>query len=574
MTTVTQPAQQSNLSPTLQASTQDGDDVVTALSSDASRGLSAGEVEARLRTYGPNAVASHRARWLSVLWHQLRSPLLGLLLAAALVSAFFGERNDAVIIAIIVAVSVGLGFFNEYRAARAAEALHSQIHHETEVVRNGTVSTVDVTALVPGDLVRIHLGDIVPADVRLLVAEDLECEESVLTGEALAVTKDLNPVPAGTALADLTCCALMGTVVHAGRATGVVVATGARTEFGAIAAGVSTHQLDTQFQIGLRRFSMLLVYVAAILTTAIFIINLILQRPLLDALLFSLAIAVGITPQLLPAVVSTSLAAGSRRMSRRKVLVKRLVCIEDLGDVDVLFTDKTGTLTLGEISFLRAVPATTGSDDAVLRWGLLGTETWEDRSDGPGRDALDHALWQASRTVVDLSDSTQRGVRPFDHERRLVSVLVQDSAGALTVVVKGAPETVLDRCVSVGDDVRATVSTEFARGSRVVAVATRSVGSGRRKRGRPSWRMSTDSPWPDCSCSPTHRDPKRQPRCDVWGRSASRSRSSPATTAQWPSACAATWGWPASARSPVRSSTHWTTSSCTPSSRPRSSSRG
>ena len=154
-----------------------------------------------------------------------------------------------------------------------------------------------------------------------------------------------------------------------------MVATGARTEFGKIAAGLSTHQLDTEFQVGLRKFSMLLVYVAGTLTSSIFVINVVLHKPIIDALLFSLAIAVGITPQLLPAVVSTSLAAGSRRMSRRKVLVKRLVCIEDLGNVDVLFTDKTGTLTQGRIDYMRAVPAGTRRDpDAVLRWGLLCTE--------------------------------------------------------------------------------------------------------------------------------------------------------------------------------------------------------
>jgi Mg2+-importing ATPase len=145
-----------------------------------------------------------------------------------------------------------------------------------------------------------------------------------------------------------------GTVVHAGSASGVVVATGARTEFGAIAAGLRTHQLDTEFQVGLPRFSMLLVYVAGALTTSIFTINVVLHKPIIDALLFSLAIAVGITPQLLPAVVSTSLAAGSRRMRRRKVLVKRLVCIEDLGDVDALFTDKTGTLTMAALKSIRA----------------------------------------------------------------------------------------------------------------------------------------------------------------------------------------------------------------------------
>ena len=320
-------------------------------------GLRTEQVALRQARCGPNAVSSHRARFWPVLWHQLRSPLLGLLLTAAIASYFVGERSDAVIIAVIVALSVGLGFVNEYRAEKAAEALHSQIHHETVVIRDGRPATVDVTALVPGDVIELRLGDIVPADVRLLEVAGFECDESVLTGESLPVDKDTDPVAAGTALAELSGCALMGTVVHAGSARAVVVATGGRTEFGKIAAGLSTHQLDTEFQVGLRKFSMLLVYVAGSLTTSIFVINVLLHKPIMDALLFSLAIAVGITPQLLPAVVSTSLAAGSRRMSQRKVLVKRLVCIEDLGNVDVLFTDKTGTLTQGRIDYMRAVPA-------------------------------------------------------------------------------------------------------------------------------------------------------------------------------------------------------------------------
>ena len=336
--------------------------VLSALDVSADSGLRGAEVARRHATWGPNAVSTHRARFLPVLWHQLRSPLLALLLAAALASYFVGERSDAVIIGTIVGLSIGLGFVNEYRAEKAAEALHDQIHHESVVVRDGRPTSVDVTDLVPGDVIELRLGDIVPADVRLLDVSSLECDESVLTGESLPVDKRTDPTPTGTALADLTGCALMGTVVHAGSGRGVVVDTGGRTEFGKIAAGLSTHQLDTEFQVGLRKFSMFLVYVAGALTSSIFVINVLLHKPVMDALLFSLAIAVGITPQLLPAVVSTSLAAGSRRMSRRKVLVKRLVCIEDLGNVDVLFTDKTGTLTVGRIDYMRSVPAGDGAD--------------------------------------------------------------------------------------------------------------------------------------------------------------------------------------------------------------------
>ncbi|GAA2003426.1 magnesium-translocating P-type ATPase [Catenulispora subtropica] len=460
-------------------------DLLAALAVDPATGLSDDEAARRLERHGPNAVSSHHARPFTVLWHQLRSPLLGLLMAAALASFFVGERGDAVIIGVIVVLSVGLGFVNEYRAEKAAEALHSQIHHQAVVTRGGRRIPVDVTTLVPGDLVELRLGDIVPADVRLLGVTGLACDESVLTGESMPVDKRVAATPARTPLAELAGCALMGTVVHAGSGSGVVVATGARTEFGTIAAGLDTHPLDTEFQIGLRKFSMLLVWVAGTLTTSIFVMNVLLHKPVIDALLFSLAIAVGITPQLLPAVVSTSLAAGSRRMTRRKVLVKRLVCIEDLGDVDTLFTDKTGTLTLGRIDFARAVPADGHDRDDVMRWGLLCTENATDGGPAVGGNPLDQALWRSAAVVSvleGLRGLDRIGTLPFDHERRLVSVLTRDAAGTLALVVKGEPERVLDRCRNVPPQARVALDAEFAAGNRVVAVAVRPAEEARTPR--------------------------------------------------------------------------------------------
>jgi P-type Mg2+ transporter len=318
------------------------DDVLARLGSGAG-GLAAGEAARRLQVVGPNAVRSYRARALPVLWSQLRSPLLLLLAATAIASAFLGQASDAVIIGAILLASVGLGFANEYKAAKTAEAMHSSIRHRCVVLRTGHPQTVDVTQLVPGDVTDLQLGQVVPADMRLLAVAGLECDESVLTGESMPAEKSTEPVAPETPLAELSCCALMGTVVRAGSGTGVVAATGGAAEFGRIAQGLQQRQPETEFQIGLRKFSMLLVGVAGVLSGGIFIINVARHKPVIDALLFSLSIAVGISPQLLPAVVSTSLAAGSRQLARAKVLVKRLVCIEDLGDVDVLFTDKTGT---------------------------------------------------------------------------------------------------------------------------------------------------------------------------------------------------------------------------------------
>ncbi|MFF0776408.1 magnesium-translocating P-type ATPase [Nonomuraea wenchangensis] len=441
-------------------------------------GLSQAEAERRLAAVGPNALRTHRARRAAVLARQLRSPLLVLLAVTAAASFFLGERSDALIIGIILAASVGLGFVNEYRAEKAAEALHSQIRHRCLVRRDGRPRPVDVTSLVPGDIMELRLGDIVPADLRLVSVTELECDESVLTGESLPVAKTSEAVSAGAALADLRDCALMGSVVHAGSGTGVVVATAGRTEFGRIALQLGERHPETEFQIGLRKFSMLLVRVAAALTAAIFVINLVLHRPVLDALLFSLAIAVGISPQLLPAVVSTSLAAGTRRLAQHRVLVKRLVCIEDLGDIEVLFTDKTGTLTEGRISFMRSLGPDGRPADDVLELGLLCNEAAA--SDGQGRvvggNPLDVALWEAPAAGV-LREAAARYRRlalvPFDHERRTASVLVEDGDGHRVIVTKGAPEAVLERSSPIGDQAKAMLEAEFAAGNRVVAVATR-----------------------------------------------------------------------------------------------------
>ena len=436
-------------------------------------GLTAAEAEVRLGSFGPNAVRSHHASALSVLVRQLKSALLLLLIAAAVISAFVGQGTDAIIIGVIIAASVGLGFVNEYRAERAAEALHSSIRHMVTVFRGGEPTRLEVTHLVPGDVLHLDIGSIVPADMRLLTASGLECDESILTGESVPAVKSPDPVAAGAALAELSSCLFMGTVVSEGSGDAVVVATGARTQFGVIATGLGEQQPQTEFQLGLSRFSILLARVGGALSLAILVVNIILGRPLIDAVLFSLAVAVGITPQLLPAVVSTSLATGSRRLAHKKVLVKRLVCIEDLGDIDVLFTDKTGTLTDGHVGFQRAIDPSGTEDDDVFLLGLVCNEAMISNGRPVGGNPLDIALWEDPRSGSLASDEFARvSLAPFDHDRRLVSVLV-DHDGQRLIITKGAPETLLARCVDVDAGAREVVDREFAAGNRVVAVASR-----------------------------------------------------------------------------------------------------
>jgi Mg2+-importing ATPase len=454
-------------------------DVPTVLDllSTSEAGLTASEAALRLRGGGPNAVISHGARPLQVLVRQLKNPLLILLAAAALVSISIGEGVDAVIILVIVSLSVGLGFVNEYRSEKAVEALHSTIRHTAVTTRDGRVSAVDVTELVPGDVVALDVGDVVPADIRLLEGNALECDEAVLTGESMPVSKTIEPTSTDDDPSSrLGSCALMGTVVRAGTGRGVVVATGPRTAFGKIARGLGERPPETAFQIGLRDFSRLLVRITVALAVSIFLINALLGRSLLEAALFALAIAVGLTPQLLPAIVTISLSTGARRLAKNKVVVKRLVAIEDLGNIQVLFTDKTGTLTEGRIVFARAVDATESPSDEVLRLGLLCTAA-EVQGGDVGGNPLDRALWQSEEAANARPTGYRRVAEaPFDYERRLMSVLV-DGPDGRRVITKGAPEALLDRCTGVDDDVKTTLEGLFAAGSRVVAVATRDGAS-------------------------------------------------------------------------------------------------
>jgi Mg2+-importing ATPase len=437
-------------------------------------GLSAVESTLRLVKVGPNAIRSHGANALDVLLRQIKSPLLILLVAAAATSVFVGERTDALIIFSIMALSVGLGFFNEFRAARAVEALHSRVRHDALTFRDGKVVQVSVTALVPGDVVSLSVGDVVPADLRLLEASGLTCDEGMLTGEATPAEKSIAIAPPAESPLDLPSCAFMGTVVRTGSGRGVVVQTGRSTAFGRIAIRLGEAQEETGFQLGLRDFSLLLVKVTVVLTVSIFVINAALQRSLLDSALFALAIAVGLTPQLLPAIVTISLSTGARHLARKSVIVKRLVSIEDLGNMEVLFTDKTGTLTEGEITFSAALDPAGNPSDETLLLGLLCNAAVLEGGAVVGGNPLDRALWDAPQSAGSrVSDFARLAEAPFDYDRQRMSVLVRDQKGANLVITKGAPESVLALCDETPPSVRGLLNAQFDAGSRTIAVATR-----------------------------------------------------------------------------------------------------
>jgi Mg2+-importing ATPase len=429
------------------------------------RGLSSQDAAGRLAVAGPNVLRAHGARFWSVLARQFRSYLLLLLLAAAAVSVFVGEGTEAAIIFTIIGLSVALGFVNEYRSERAVEALHSRIRRRATVRRDGRLGEVDVTELVPGDVVSLHVGNVVPADLRLLEVMNLECDEAVLTGEPTPATKTIDATRAPASPLELPCVAFMGTVVHAGGGRGVVIQTGSRTAFGAIALGLGERHELTSFQRGLQDFSRMLATITGLLAGSIFVLNVLLGRSFLQSLLFALAISVGLTPQLLPAIVTVSLATGARQLTRRQVVVKRLVAIEDMGNIEVLFTDKTGTLTEGRTVFTRAL-GLSGDDDArTLELALAASDPAGNALDralvaAPGAARLDHAEW---RRIAEA---------PFDHERQLGSVLVESAQGR-TLVAKGAPEAILARCREIPVETETILARLFADGTRVIAVASR-----------------------------------------------------------------------------------------------------
>ncbi|BCT74811.1 magnesium-translocating P-type ATPase [Sinomonas cyclohexanicum] len=464
--------------PAAEAAAMPAQAVLAALGTSA-QGLSGGEAARRL-AQGANVLEARRVSWFHVLVRQFASPLQALLVAAAAMSFATGDQLNASIIVAILLGSALLGFANEFRAEKTAADLHERISHTVVVVRDGAERQLPVRELVPGDIIRIGLGNIVPADARVLDAVGLETDEGVLTGESAAVEKSADPVPAGSDLADLTDSLLMGTVVHAGSARAVVTATGRDTEFGRIAAGLAQGLPETSFQRGLKEFSLMLLWVGVFLTVGILVINLLLQRPFLDSVLFSLAIAVGITPQLLPAVVSTSLAAGSRLLAKRGVLVKRLLAIEDLGNLDVLITDKTGTLTEGRIGFEEAVPAGPATDDGARRLTELAmlcceVDPCEPGASGAGQNPVDAALWEAFPGLPASLGSRRRiSLRPFDHETRTMETVVAAGQpdGRPVHILKGAPEAVLESCAGVTDADRAALDALFRRGARVVAVAS------------------------------------------------------------------------------------------------------
>ncbi len=470
----------------LDAARRDSEDVLRDLHT-GPEGLTRVEAEARAATAGPNEVArQHRPGWLVRLLKMVRNPLVILLAALSTISFVSGDARAGTVMAIMVALSVGLRFLQENRADAAAEKLKAMIHVTATVMRDGAEKELPLRELVPGDVIRLSAGDMIPGDARVLSSKDLFVSQGSLTGEALPVEKfhdtDTNAIDSP---ADLKNICFMGTSVQSGSATAVVVATGAHTWFGSMASSLMEERTPTSFDEGLDRFTWLMIRLMAVMAPLVFLINGFTKHDWQGAFFFAMAVAVGLTPEMLPMIVSVCLAKGALAMSRKKVIVKRLDAIQNFGGMDTLCADKTGTLTEDRIVLRRHCNVAGRETEEVLLDGYLIS-----RFQTGLKNILDRAILDSPEFHLQSLVEKYRKLDeiPFDFTRRMMSVLLEDPEGKAILFTKGAPEEIFHRCshfalegeiFTMGPNMIAGLKQEYEslsnEGFRVLAVATREL---------------------------------------------------------------------------------------------------
>jgi Mg2+-importing ATPase len=445
-------------------------------------GLTSEEARRRLGLYGPNSlVRQSRFAALTALLRFLINPLVIILLFASGISLALGDPVGGLIIIAMVLLSVLLNFFMEFQAQHAVEAIRKQVATTAAVIRDGREQELPVADLVPGDIIRLNAGDLVPADARLLEVKDLQVRESALTGESLCTPKSCADLPPGKrGIAEASNCVFMGTAVQTGIGTAVIALTGRNTAFGEIAQRLSARPPETEFARGIRHFGHMITLVIMLLVLFVLLVNIAFHRPILESFLFSVALAVGMTPEMMPMIITVTLAQGARRMTKKKVLVKQLAAIEDFGSIEILCSDKTGTLTEGEIVLDRHVDVQGKDDEDVLRLIYLNSFF-----QAGIKSPLDDAVLKHERPLIVEYEKLDE--IPFDFNRKRLSVVVRHGDENL-LVTKGEAESIFAICQTVNidgspqpfDQNRRTQATETfqklsAEGFRVLGVAVRKV---------------------------------------------------------------------------------------------------
>jgi Mg2+-importing ATPase len=450
-------------------------------------GLTEAEAAERVQKYGPNEVAYEKKHsW----WHRLytaaRNPLVILLTVLAVLSFATGDFRAGTVMLLMVVLGLSLRFVQETRADDAAARLKAMISVTATVVRDGQAREIPLKDLVPGDVVKLSAGDMIPGDVRLVSAKDLFVIQATLTGESLPVEKTEAPdTREKVSPIERTNLCFLGTSVESGSATAVIVATGPQTYFGNVARSLAGEQSDTAFERGIKRFTWLMIRFMAVMVPLVFLINGLTKHDWHQAFFFSLAVAVGLTPEMLPMIVSVCLSKGALAMSKKKVIVKRLNSIQNFGAMDVLCTDKTGTLTMDKVILELYCDVFKKENEEVLRDAYLISHFQTGLKNVLDRAVLQH---QDLHRALSLDKFTKVDEIPFDFSRRMMSVAVEGPDGERQLLTKGAPEAVFTKCthfesegeifamepILAGDLVQ-QVNDLSEDGFRVIAVATKKL---------------------------------------------------------------------------------------------------
>lgn len=412
-----------------------------------------------------NEIKLHEFSAFKILIRQLKNPLLLIFIVSTIVAFILGQKVEAFAIWFIMFISVGLGFWNEYQAEKVVHDLLKKISYSATVIRDGVKEIIPVKDVCLGDIVILHPGSIIPADIKISKTENLEINEAVLTGESLPISKKVGDF------------SYMGTIVTTGGGEGEVIAIGVNTRFGKISLDIVKVRPETEFQKGLRDFSSMLTKVAGIMVVFIIVFNFFLGKPMVETVLFALTVAMGVAPELLPLIVTISLSYGAKRLAKLGVIIKQFVSIEDLGNMEILCTDKTGTLTEGEIFLNSFINSEGKRSERVLNFALICNSVIVHQK--VFGDAIDKAIWEYAQE--NKFEITCKFVKifesPFDFENRFMSVVIK-SEGKVTLIVKGSPEAILELS-RLGPNEKKDLGMSFNNmqkdGLRVIAIGTKTI---------------------------------------------------------------------------------------------------
>jgi len=445
-------------------------------------GLTRAEAKARLKQYGSNLLGQKKeATAVFLFLAQFKSPIILLLVFAASLSIYLGQATGAIIILLIILISGALGYWQERKAADSVSKLLAMVQIKAMVLRDGTEQEIPQEDVVPGDIILLRAGDIIPGDSRIMISRDLFVNEATLTGETYPAEKMECVLPEDAELSRRSNCLFLGTSVVSGTATALVIHTGTDSEFGKVSSQLKLREPETEFELGVKHFGYLLLEVTLVLVVSIFAINVYMSRPIVDSFLFSLALAVGLTPQLLPAIISINLAHGARKMASHKVIVKRLASIENFGSMNVLCCDKTGTLTEGTVKMRSAMDAEGKESKEVSLYAYLNA-FYETGFFNP----IDQAILHFSE--ADISGFKKLDEVPYDFIRKRLSIMVSKGEEHI-IITKGALANILEVCTTaqtadgvvelsqVADRIMQKFQELSAQGLRVLGLSSKKINA-------------------------------------------------------------------------------------------------